>query len=252
MMDFATPTPLDAPIILLVGPDTDSRAACHYDLNHFGFRVQAAENAQRALRLIALAPPGVVVTELSLPNGDGVTLCRTLQGDAFTSSLPIVGITGHADDETARVARDAGCTAVLVKPCLPERVREEVVRVLVACRESRAHGLSVRERAQSLHDKSAALRSKSDAIHDRTARLLQLLTLRAEPTTADRLLSIALVRVRGEFQENPDLEGSVEELARLVDADAGSVRMVLETLVRAGFLLRTAEALYVVTRQRRA
>ena len=130
MMDFALPTRLDAPIILLVGPDTDSRAAFHYHLNYFGFRVHAAENAPRALRLIALSPPAVVVTELSLPNGDGVTLCRTLKGDAFTCSLPIVGITGHADGETARVALDAGCSAVLVKPCLPERVREEVVRVL--------------------------------------------------------------------------------------------------------------------------
>lgn len=234
MMDLAVPTRLDAPIIMLVGPDTDSRAAYHHDLNHFGFRVHAAENAPRALRLIALTPPDVMVTELSLPNGDGLTLCRTLKGDTFTSSLPIVAITGHVDDETARVARDAGCAAVLVKPCLPERLREEVVQVLAVCRESRPRGL--------------ALRRKADAIHDRTARLLQLLTLRAEPTTADRLLSIVLVRVRGEFQENPDLQGSVEELARLVDADAGSVRTVLETLVRAGFLQRTAEARYFLAR----
>jgi len=68
-------------------------------------------------------------------------------------------------------------------------------------------------------------------------------------STLRRILrSIALVRVRGEFQENPDLQGSVEGLGRLVDADAGTVRMVLETLVRAGFLHRTAEAFYVATR----
>jgi len=240
MTDPAPQTRVDAPIVLLVGPDADSRAAYRYDLNHFGFRVQEADDASRALRLIAIANFDVVVTDLTLPKVDGITLCRTLKSDAYTNQLPIVGVTGHADGETARVAREAGCLSVLVKPCLPERLRGEIVEVLTTSRAARERSRALRERARSLHEKSSALWGKADAIHDRTARLLQLLVLRAEPVNADRLLSIALVRMRGEFQENPELQGSAEDLAPLIDVDAGTARTVLETLVRAGFLARTA------------
>jgi two-component system, cell cycle response regulator DivK len=236
----------ETPIVLLVGPDADSRAAYHYDLNHFGFRVRDAEDASRALRLIAIASPAVVVTDLVLGDVDGFTLCRTLKTDAFTSALPILALTGHADADTARTAREAGFESVLVKPCLPERLREEVVRVLATSRATRDRSVALVARAQSALEKNVAVRRKTDAIHNRTARLLQLLVLRAEPVTADRLLSIALVRARGEFQENPDLTGTLDDVARVIGADVPTTRMVLETLVRAGFLARSAEGVYAL------
>jgi two-component system, cell cycle response regulator DivK len=246
MIEPAFSTGTEAPLVLLVGPDADARAAYHYDLNHFGFRVHDAEDASRALRLIAIAPPDVVVTDLVLGDVDGFTLCRTLKTDAFTSALPILALTGHADADTARTARDAGFASVLVKPCLPERLREEIVGVIAASRRVRERSRAVLAQAQSVVERSSQLRRKADVIHERTARLLQLLVLRAEPESADRLLSIALVRLRGEFQENPGLQGSVGDIARLIEGDAPTTRIVLETLVRAGFLARSAEGIYGV------
>lgn len=107
--------------------------------------------------------------------------------------------------------------------------------MLNVSREIRTRSHALRARAESLHDRSADVRRRVDAIHERTARLLQLLTLRAEPANADRMLATALVRVRGEFQENPDLQASVEEIARLIDVDSSTVRRCSRRSSEPGF-----------------
>jgi len=69
-----------------------------------------------ARRALADAPalPDVVVTDVKLPDGDGLDLVREL---VATSDRPrLIVMTGHLDQDSAADARQRGADAVLIKP----------------------------------------------------------------------------------------------------------------------------------------
>ena len=61
--------------------------------------------------------------------GSRVEFCRRLKARVATSRIPVLGLIGAGDRLNARAAVVAGCT-VLAKPCSPERLLVEIVRVL--------------------------------------------------------------------------------------------------------------------------
>lgn len=224
---------LPSPAVLLVENHADSRALYAFDLRHFGFRVQEAENATQAIQAAATAVPAVVVADLTFRDPSDLQLCRTLKESAATADVPIIAITANATSEAQRTAEQAGCAAVLVKPCVPAVLRAEIERVLAASLQSRQRADAVRER--SLAQKSAALKMKSD-------RLNAYLTQRAIDETA---FAETLARVRAEFVEMPGLHLTVGQAARLLGLDRTTVGRLLDRLVREGFLRRSGSETYL-------
>ncbi len=86
--------------------------------------------------------PDVIVTETRLPGISGYELCRLLRQDALTRSTPIVVVTGDAFEAAIARAQRAGANAVLVKPCLPERLADEISRVLSSESEAARPGMA--------------------------------------------------------------------------------------------------------------
>lgn len=60
--------------------------------------------------------PDLVVCDLEMPRMNGIDLCAALRADAATRRLPIVAVTGSGGP-AAIAAMNAGCDAVLPKPC---------------------------------------------------------------------------------------------------------------------------------------
>ena len=71
-----------------------------------------------------------------LPGISGFDLCRLLRQDEATKPIPIVVVTGDAYTRDLKMALNAGATSVLLKPCVPEAVLTEAVRLLEAVREA--------------------------------------------------------------------------------------------------------------------
>ena len=77
-----------------------------------------------------LLAPDIVLTDCSADTGGaGVEFCRRLKARVATSRIPVLGLIGAGDPLNAKAAVVAGCT-VLAKPCSPERLLVEIVRVL--------------------------------------------------------------------------------------------------------------------------
>ncbi len=122
-------------LVLLVDDDRECREMYARFLREAGFDVEEAHNGNQALAKAAERPPAIVVTDLALPGLDGYQLTRKLRQQAPTAQVPIIAITGYGGfkDDMSRAAT-AGCDAVLTKPCLPDRMLEEIERLL-----TRAH-----------------------------------------------------------------------------------------------------------------
>lgn len=97
------------------------------------FRVAQAHNGLQALEKARELRPDVIVTDLALPGIDGLELCRRLRQDERTSRIPIIGLTGYTGfvKEPDRAMR-AGCDRILIKPCPPDDLQEEITRLLAA------------------------------------------------------------------------------------------------------------------------
>ena len=85
-----------------------------------------------ALALAKEVSPDVIVTDIEMPECDGLELCRRLRGDPDLHHVRIVVVSGVAAVE-GEAAVAAGCDAVIEKPCRPS-VLVETIRLALARR----------------------------------------------------------------------------------------------------------------------
>ena len=104
------------PFGLVVEDDVQLRFLFAQVLRLGGLRVLEAGSGREALRLARPFVPDFVVTDIEMPDVDGLELCRRLRELPATSKVPIVVVTGSAVTQ-ADEAIAAGCDIVLAKPC---------------------------------------------------------------------------------------------------------------------------------------
>jgi CheY-like chemotaxis protein len=119
-----------APLILVVDDFADNREMYTQFLEFSGFRVAEAQNGHEALEKAFALSPDLIVMDLSLPGLDGWEATRQLKANDRTRGIPIIALTGHALAGHSKGAMEAGCDAFITKPCLPERLMEEIKSML--------------------------------------------------------------------------------------------------------------------------
>jgi CheY-like chemotaxis protein len=119
-----------APLVLLVDDYPDNREIYAQFLVFAGARVEEAEDGHQALEKAFALKPDVIVMDLALPGLDGWEATRRLKQDARTKLIPIIALTGHALAGHSQGAIEAGCDVFLTKPCLPERLLDEICVLL--------------------------------------------------------------------------------------------------------------------------
>jgi CheY-like chemotaxis protein len=113
-------------LVLLVDDYPDNRDIYVQFLTYSGLRVEEAENGHQALDKAFTLRPDVIVMDLSLPGLDGWEATRRLKRDPRTRDIPVIALTGHALAGHSKGALDAGCDLFITKPCLPERLLDEI------------------------------------------------------------------------------------------------------------------------------
>jgi len=132
------------PLILVVDDYTDGRDIVCCVLANEGFETIEATNGHDALAQVREHLPDLVVLDLALPGIDGWEVARLIKADRATADVRLLGFTAHAEKAALQRAREAGCDAVLTKPCAPKALVQGVRDLLAA----RAH--APREHPQSV------------------------------------------------------------------------------------------------------
>jgi two-component system cell cycle response regulator DivK len=120
----------EPPLVLVVDDFPDNRDMYMQYLEFSGLRVAEAQNGHEALQQAFSLLPDLIVMDLSLPGLDGWEATRRLKADARTQAIPVIALTGHALAGHSKGAIEAGCDAFITKPCLPERLLEEIRKML--------------------------------------------------------------------------------------------------------------------------
>ena len=119
-------TARDAPLVLIVDDFAEGREICAEYLAFRGYRVATAEDGLVALEKTRELLPDVILMDLSLPRLDGWEASRRLKADERTRHIPIIALTAHALSSARDRALEAGCDAVVTKPCPPRDLESEV------------------------------------------------------------------------------------------------------------------------------
>jgi two-component system chemotaxis response regulator CheY len=95
-----------------------------------GHSVAQAADGREALAAARVEAFDVVVTDVNMPNMDGIELVQELRGLPAYRYVPLLILTTEATAERKQQGRSAGATGWLVKPFNPERLLAVVEKVL--------------------------------------------------------------------------------------------------------------------------
>jgi len=118
--------------ILIIEDDDAQREVLSLRLRGQGFKTLQASNAMEGLRLAEERHPHLVLLDVRLPDIDGFRVCRHLDENPDTSSIPVIILSGMERPDIIRRARSAGCHYFVRKPydpnallCLVEQAMTE-------------------------------------------------------------------------------------------------------------------------------
>lgn len=100
--------------ILVVEDEPDLLVTYERLLRREGYRVVTAGSRAEALGLVRSAPPGLVIADLKLPDGDCLDIVRAAQ--ALDPPAPVIIVTAFATQAAREAALAAGAAGFLAKP----------------------------------------------------------------------------------------------------------------------------------------
>ena len=115
--------------VLIVDDYPDALDVWALYLRAEGFRVLTATDGAHALAQVHTHRPDVVVLDLELPDVSGCDVARQLRAAPETRHIPLIAATGCSHGMQLERAREAGFDRVMVKPCDPDVLVEEIRRL---------------------------------------------------------------------------------------------------------------------------
>ncbi|OGR34638.1 MAG: hypothetical protein A2051_02155 [Desulfovibrionales bacterium GWA2_65_9] len=96
-----------------------------------GYEVAVAVDGLEALNFLSNRPFAAVVSDIVMPNMDGLALTEHIRSDPQYKDLPIILVTSLASDEDKRRGLEVGASAYIPKPSFDQRVLLDTLKRLV-------------------------------------------------------------------------------------------------------------------------
>ena len=111
--------------LLLVDDSAVARAKLRRLFEPAGYRVALARDGAEALALLCQGRYALMITDLEMPNMDGVELISSCLGNPSTADMPILAITGH-DDLQAKLTECHDICGIYRKPWIDDDLLSHV------------------------------------------------------------------------------------------------------------------------------
>src|SRR5579863_7239963 len=99
--------------ILVVDDEPQITRVLRTSLSSQGYDIRVANDGETALEIMKDWTPDLVITDLSMPNMDGLELCRQLR---LLTKIPIIVLSVKGEERTKVQALDAGADDYVTKP----------------------------------------------------------------------------------------------------------------------------------------
>ncbi|MBD1917738.1 MULTISPECIES: adenylate/guanylate cyclase domain-containing protein [Cyanophyceae] len=121
--------------ILLVDDIPDNLRVLSTILEIEGYRCRKAISGALALNAIAIAPPDLILLDITMPTMDGFAVCRHLKADPATQNIPVIFLTARDAEAEKEQAFQLGAADYIVKPFMAYEVLLRVKHQLALRRQ---------------------------------------------------------------------------------------------------------------------
>ncbi len=119
-----------AKTIMTVDDSASVRQMVSFTLKEAGYDVIEACDGKDALSKINNAQLNLIVTDLNMPNMDGIELIKNVRANPAHRFVPIIMLSTESQDAKKQEGKAAGATGWIVKPFKPEQLLAVIKKVL--------------------------------------------------------------------------------------------------------------------------
>jgi two-component system KDP operon response regulator KdpE len=216
----------DSSQILVVDDDPQLTRVLRTGLRSRGYEVRTAADGMTALQIFAESQPDLVITDLAMPNMDGLELCRQLRA---TSQIPIIVLSAKGEEKTKIEALDLGADDFVTKPFgideLFARVRAALRRSTAAVPNSAAKVLEIGAFRADLESRLVTVAGREVHLTPKEFDLLIYFMKNAGKVLTHRNL-LAAIWGGNYVDQNEYLRVFVGQLRKKVEPDGGKPRYI--------------------------
>lgn len=115
---------------MTVEDSTSLREMVTFTLTDAGYDVVEAQDGRDALDKLSDRDIDMVITDMNMPNMNGIELTRSLRADPAYRFIPVVFLTTESQMQKKQEARSAGATGWIIKPFKPDQLVRIVKKML--------------------------------------------------------------------------------------------------------------------------
>ena len=121
-----------AKVILTVDDSASIRQMVKFTLSEAGYSVIEAVDGKDALAKLngSVNSVNMVITDLNMPNLDGIGLIRSLRANPAVNGVPILMLTTESQESRKQEGKQAGATGWIVKPFTTQQLLAVVKRLI--------------------------------------------------------------------------------------------------------------------------
>lgn len=116
--------------ILIVDDSESIREVVSFTLENEGYKVLVAVDGKDALKFLDGTPIDLVITDLHMPELDGIGLIKSIRNMPNYQRIPILFLTTESQAAKKMEAKDAGATGWIIKPFVPAKLIAALNKVL--------------------------------------------------------------------------------------------------------------------------
>ena len=119
--------------VLIVDDSSSMRAIVKKIIKVSGFNVGEfldASDGKEALKVLADEWVDIVLTDINMPNVNGMELMAEMKKDELLRSIPVVMITTEGSEKKMQEAVDLGASGYVKKPFLPEDIKRTLSSIM--------------------------------------------------------------------------------------------------------------------------
>jgi len=216
------------PRILVVDDEPQLTRVLRTGLSSHGYDVRVAADGLSALETFGDWHPDLVVTDLAMPNVDGLELCRRLR---VISTVPILVLSARGEEQTKVEALDLGADDYVTKPF---GIDELLARIRVALRRAQTAAstepvsrvLEVGELHVDLETRIVTVRGRDVRLTPKEFDLLLHFMRNAGKVLTHRSL-LAAIWGGNSVEQNEYLRVFVGQLRKKIEIDPAAPRYIL-------------------------
>lgn len=124
-----SPTPGSKPLILVVEDDEEIRNYIRKSLAE-DYQIQCAQDGIIGLEQAKKQIPDLIISDIKMPNMDGIELCNRLKQSEKTSHIPVILLTAYSSKQSKIEGLEKGADAYLAKPFNIDMLNVQIINLL--------------------------------------------------------------------------------------------------------------------------